>query len=166
MLKAIADEFTETDTTPNIAVDISVSFPQSEVFGVKIINGYPTDAVLSVSNREPGPVALQLLGAALWTPDLGQDAPARIVRNLTTQTYGTRIPAGEKESFTYRFSTEMHPAELSLKIVGIMYNDAGKSFVIKAFEGNVSVVEAPTSFLDPKMYDMTTSSRLVRRLLC
>lgn len=83
---------------------------------------------------------------------MAQDVPSRIVRNLTSQSYETQIPAGEQESFTYSFSTEMHPADLLLKIAAIMHNEEGTSFVVQAFEGEVSVVEAPTSFFDPKMF--------------
>lgn len=138
-------------TSPNLNVEFSTSFPQSEVFGVKLINGYPTEAILSLSNNEPFPITLQLLGGALWTPESAADVPSRIVRNLTSQSYGTQVPAGEKETFTYKFATEMHPADLNLKIAAITIDDKGSPYVIKAFEGDVSVVEAPTSFLDPKV---------------
>ena len=40
--------------TPNLNVAVSVSFPQSEIFGVKVVNGHATEARLSVTNNEIG----------------------------------------------------------------------------------------------------------------
>nr|OQO15569.1 hypothetical protein B0A51_16469 [Rachicladosporium sp. CCFEE 5018] len=55
---AIDDPSKLQSTTLN--VKISTTFPDSEVFGVKLVNGHPTRAVLDISNQEPEPIKLAL----------------------------------------------------------------------------------------------------------
>jgi hypothetical protein len=147
--------------SPDLAVDITTSFPDSEIFGVKLVNGHPTRALLSISNNEPLPVTLQVVGGSLTTPiDVpGSPDPPVVLRNLTAQRYGVSIPAGEKESVTYTFATEMHPQDLRLNLAAILMrggdgvNDlgAGEVFSQMVFNETVSVVEAPMSIFDPQM---------------
>ena len=75
----------------------------------------------------------------------------QLVRNLTTIRYNVEIPAGEKESLTYSFATEMHPQDLTLSLVSVLSNGEGQFFTMQAFNDTVSVVEAPTSIFDPQM---------------
>ena len=90
-------------------MDIATSFPDAEVFGVKLVNGRPTRAILDVSNNEPEAVNLMVVGGSLTTPvdAPGAPDPPVVLRNLTTQRYGVQIPAGEKETLTYAFVNEM-----------------------------------------------------------
>lgn len=141
--------------TSNLNVKLSASFPDSEIFGVKLVNGHSTQAIVSLDNQEQRTISLQIVGGSLWTPDYGDAEgaePSRIVRNLTTQVYRASVPAGEKETFQYNFALEMHPADLELRLIGILSTDENAFFTKEVYRGAVSVVEAPTSFFDPKMY--------------
>lgn len=76
-----------------------------------------------------------------------------MVRNLTAQRYGVQIPAGEKESVTYTFATEMHPQDVRLNIAAILMKggEQGAVFTKMVFNETVSIVEAPMSIFDPQM---------------
>lgn len=130
-----------------MAVSVQASFPASEIFGIKLVNGQPTQALLSFSNGEDSPVTVNFVGGSLWTPEEN----SRIVRNLTTTRYGVEIPAGQKETLPYSFATEMHPQDLRLSLVSIVSNSEGQFFTLPAFNGTVSVVEPETSIFDPQM---------------
>lgn len=139
--------------SPVLKVDISTSFPDSEVFGVKVVNGHPTRAVLDVHNQEPEAVNFLIVGGSLSTPvDVpGAPDPPVILRNLTTQRYQLAIPAGSKETITYTFTNEMHPQDLRLNLAAVLQNQAGNVFTKQVYNETVSIVEAPMSFFDPQV---------------
>jgi len=142
----------EIAKSPALAVDISASFPQSEVFGVKLVNGHPTRAVLDVVNNEPAPVSILIVGGSLSTTlGPGMPDPPMVVRNLTAQRYGVQVPAGERETITYAFATEMHPQDLRLSIAAVLQNSEGSVFTKMVYNETVSVVEAPVSIFDPQI---------------
>lgn len=140
--------------TPSLAVEISTSFPQSEIFGVKLVNGHPTRAVLDVANNEPQPITVAVIGGSLTTPiDVpGAPDPPIVVRNLTAQRFGVQVPGGEKESISYSFATELHPQDLRLSIAAVLQNSEGSVFTKMVYNETVSIVEAPVSIFDPQMY--------------
>ena len=148
-IQGIGDEIGDESKlqTPTLAVDIKTSFPQSEIFGVKLVNGRPTKAVLDVSNKEPAPITLAVIGGSLLS-----DKSQSQTRNLTAQRYGVQIPAGESESVTYSFATEMHPQDLRLSLAAVLQNSEGAFFTKMVFNETVSIVEAPMSIFDPQMY--------------
>ncbi len=127
------------------------TFPQSEIFGVKLINGHATQSVLSVSNNEAGPVTVALVGGSLWTIEPVGRA-SRIIRNLTTVRYNVEIPAGQKESLSYAFTTDLQPAEMRLNLAAVVGDSKGNSYTFQAYNETVTVVEPETSLLDPQMY--------------
>lgn len=129
---------------------MSTAFPASEIFGVKVVNGQPTEAQVSFSNEESEPVTVNLMGGSLWSLDTPEQ-PGQLVRNLTTARYNLQVPAGEKDSLTYTFSTEMHPQDLRLHLAAAVSSNAGTLFTISAFNETVSVVEPDTSIFDPQM---------------
>ena len=147
----VGDDDAESEASPPLNVAVTASFPQSEIFGVKIVNGLATEAVVTFDNNEAGPVAVQLMGGALWSPDFGDTQPSRILRNLSTMAYKSEIPPGGQEAVSYKFTTELHPADLVLKLAAILTDSQGAYYTVPAFEGNVSVVEKPTSIFDPQM---------------
>lgn len=132
---------------------ITASFPQAEIFGIKLVNGHATQALVSVQNDEPEAVELLFVGGALKTPAgmPGAPDPPVIIRNLTTTRYATRIPAGESESFPYTFGAEMHPQDLTLALAAVVQSASGTIFTYPFYNETVSVVEAPTSIFDPQM---------------
>ncbi|KAI9789729.1 MAG: hypothetical protein M1833_002268 [Piccolia ochrophora] len=145
---ASADEATENpSTTPNLAVTVSASFPQSEIFGIKLINGRSTQSLLSFSNDEGSPVTVTFVGGSLWS----LDGPSKIVRNLTTVRYNLELPAGAKESLSYAFATDLNPAELRLNLAAVLRDDKGAQYTLQAFNETVAVVEQDTSIFDPQI---------------
>ena len=110
--------------------------------------------MLDIANHEPVPVTLQVVGGSLITPmDVpGAPDPPVIVRNLTAQRLGVQVPAGERESVTYSFATEMHPQDLRLHLAAILQGDDGAVYTKVVYNETVSIVEAPMSIFDPQMY--------------
>jgi hypothetical protein len=84
------EKVAEEPQTPNLNVKVSVSFPQSEIFGIKLVNGHATEARLSIANGEPTPVGVSIVGGSL---SLEQAGESRIIRNLTAQKYLHHRPA-------------------------------------------------------------------------
>ncbi|KAL8737836.1 MAG: hypothetical protein Q9190_008073 [Brigantiaea leucoxantha] len=148
-----SEESTSPPQSPNLAIKISTSFPSSEIFGIKLINGHPTQALLSISNDEPQPINVVFIGGSLWTTDFTIQPP-QIVRNLTTTRYDVEIPAGEKESISYSFATELQPQDLKLNLAVVITDAEGAPYTLQAFNETVAVVEPDTSIFDPQMFDL------------
>lgn len=131
-----------------MAVSAQASFPDAEIFGVKLVNGHPTRALISFTNEESTPVTVNFIGGALSTVDEEQST---VIRNLTTTRYGVEIPAGQKEELSYSFVNEMHPQDLRLAVSSIISDAEGRFFNVNAYNGTVSIVEPETSIFDPHM---------------
>ncbi|KAL8916263.1 MAG: hypothetical protein Q9208_008618 [Pyrenodesmia sp. 3 TL-2023] len=154
-LRTLAEDPPQEPTqSPALSVQISTSFPSSEIFGVKLINNHPTLAVLSIANNEAFPISVVFIGGSLWTrPNTPSSPPVpQIVRNLTTTRYNAvEIPAGEKESVEYRFTTELQPQELVLNLAAVLRGEGGEVVTVPAFNETVAVVEAEMGFFDPQI---------------
>jgi len=134
-----------------LKVQATAAFPDSDVFGVKLVNNHATTANFEVTNYEDDEVKLRVIGGSLFSLEDSGDGPARSIRNLTSQMYDIAIPSGQNISFGYAFSMEMHPQDLRLLLAAVVENKDGVSYQVNAFNGTVSVVEAPISILDPQM---------------
>ncbi len=153
-----AEEELETPaTTPNLAVSVSAKFPSAEVFGVKVINGRATKAVLDFTNNEAEPIQVSVVGGALSSlqqlPE-GAHPSIAIVRNLTATRYDVEILAGEKQSLPFTFTTDLHPQDLRLNLIAVVQSQAGNIYQVQAFNETVSVVEPATSIFDPQMCEV------------
>ncbi|KAJ8068433.1 hypothetical protein OCU04_003990 [Sclerotinia nivalis] len=150
--EAAAEGF-ETPPT-NLAVSVSASFPQSEIFGVKLVNGHASQAIISFKNDEPESVQLAVIGGALSTlqtlPE-GTHPSAAIVRNLTSTRYDVEIQAGEEQILPYTFTTDLNPQDLRLNIIAVVASQKGGVYQIQAYNETVTVVEAATSIFDPQI---------------
>lgn len=124
------------------------SFPDAEIFGVKLVNGHPTRGLISITNDESSPVTVNFIGGTLSTLEEEQST---VIRNLTTTRYGVEVPAGQKEELSYSFVNEMHPQDLRLALTSIVSDSEGNFFTVNAHNGTVSVVEPETSIFDPHM---------------
>ena len=139
-------------TTPKLNVGISTSFPSSEIFGVKLVNGKPTEAVLSVKNNEVESISVAFVGGSLWAPDSRTDGATSVnVRNLTSTRYNVKIPAGEADSISYSFATELHPQDLRLNLIAVLTSPEGGVYTVNAYNETVSVVEPDASLFDPQL---------------
>ena len=151
--ESLSSDTDQPSHTPNLAVKVSTAFPQSEIFGVKLVNGHPTQARLEFINEETSPVSVAFIGGSLWGPDPKTKGETSIViRNITSTRYNVQIPAGEKESISYSFATELHPQDLRLNLVAVITNDAGGVYSLSAYNETVSVVEPDASFFDLQLY--------------
>lgn len=142
-----AEKAEQSGDAPQLALTAQASFPASEIFGVKLINGHPTQALVTITNDEPAPVTVNFIGGTLST----LDEDSKVVRNLTATRYGVEIPAGETESLSYSFANEMHPQDVRLSLASIVSDSEGRFFTVYAYNGTVSVVEPETSIFDPQM---------------
>lgn len=103
--------------------------------------------MIAFTNEEPNPVTVNFVGGSLWS----LQEPSQAVRNLTATRYGIEVPAGQRESISYSFATEMHPQDVRLNLAAILSDSEGKFYNVQAFNGTVSVVEPETSIFDPQM---------------
>ncbi|MCJ1482448.1 hypothetical protein MMC06_002613 [Schaereria dolodes] len=143
----VEEELASLPVSPNLAVKVSASFPSSEIFGVKLVNGHPTQALLSFTNEEPSPITVAFVGGSLISTGLGAQSN-QVARNLSSTRYNVEIPAGEEESLSYSFATELHPQDMRLALVAVITNVEGVYYTLSAFNGTVSVVEPDTSIFD------------------
>jgi len=121
---------------------------------VKLINNRATKALLSFSNDEAEPVTISIVGGALSSnAPLAANVPASslIVRNLTATRYDVEIPAGEKQTLPYSFSTELQPQDLRLNLIAVVTSSKGEVYQIQAYNETVSVVDAALSVFDPQV---------------
>ncbi|KAI1976991.1 hypothetical protein LOZ53_002024 [Ophidiomyces ophidiicola] len=132
---------------PTINVNVSTTFPNSEVFGVKLVNGLPTNAQLKFINNEPEPVTVSVIGGSLWT----LSTPAQNVRNLTTSRPGIEVASNSEATIGYDISTELLPQDLALNLAAVVSRKDGLLFTIPAFDGPVSIVEPAMSIFDPQV---------------
>lgn len=134
---------------PVIAANVEAIFPEADIFGVKLVNGRPTKAVIEVTNNEKAPIQLALLAGTLSKP--GEPATAEIVRNLTAVRYDLTVEPGEKKSVPYSFALDMQPQDVKIQLVAVLSDDKGNTFQVPAYDASASIVEAPTSILDPQI---------------
>ena len=136
----------------SLGIKVKTSFPQSEIFGVKLVNGHPTQALLHFSNPDDNPVSLAFVGGSLWGPDpTTKGETSVIVRNITSTRYNVQIPAGGEESVSYSFATELHPQDLRLNIVAVLSSSQGAIYTLNAYNETVSIVEPDASLFDPQL---------------
>ncbi|KAK4632140.1 Increased recombination centers protein 22-2 [Fulvia fulva] len=133
-------------------VDVNVSFPDAEIFGVKLVNGRPTRALFHIANNEDTDINVLLGLGALLTPLGTPGAPEvpQVVRNMTGAKFGTVIAPKSKETLTYSFSNVMQPQDLTLELQTVIAKGQNM-FTLTVFSESVSIVEAPTSILDPQI---------------
>jgi hypothetical protein len=136
-----------------LKVMAQASFPDSDVFGVKLVNGHASTATFQVVNAEEEPVTVRMAGGSLWPADGPIDTTdmSTAIRNLTGSLYNLEVAPNSNVTFNYQFTTEMHPQDLKLMLAAIVENAKGVTFQVDAFNGTVSIVEAPISIFDPQM---------------
>ncbi|KIW82321.1 hypothetical protein Z517_05348 [Fonsecaea pedrosoi CBS 271.37] len=143
----VEEEIENPSQSPALAVSVEATFPDAEIFGIKITNGKPYESRLAFLNEEPEPVTVQFVGGSLWTFD---GTNPRIVRNLTTAQYAVDIPPGEKQVLPYRFQTNLHPQDLRLNLAAVI-SSQNAFYTLQAFNGTVTVVEPDASIFDPQL---------------
>lgn len=145
----------DTDVTaPTLKADIAATFPEADIFGVKLVNGRPTKAVVEFTNHEDAPIQVAMVGGLLSsTQELATDANPSdsILRNLTAARYDLTVEAGDKKAVPYSFALDMQPQDVLLQLVAVVTNSKGDVFQIQAYNSIAAIVEPPTSIFDPQM---------------
>ncbi|KAI1326850.1 hypothetical protein F5Y16DRAFT_373595 [Xylariaceae sp. FL0255] len=148
------DEETVRPSSPQINVNFTTSFPDADIFGVKLVNGRPTKAIVDVVNNEDKPIQVAFMGGQLFVPqELPADVPAYqgIVRNLTSIQYQATVPAGEKQSLPFSFVLDMNPQDVRLQMMAVIMTGNNEIMSVGVYNGVVSIVEAPISIFDPQI---------------
>jgi hypothetical protein len=148
------DENAGTPPAAELKADIVGTFPDADIFGVKLVNGRPSKAVVEIANHEDEPITFAFMGGQLRsTIEPAADAPAssNILRNLSSVRYEAVIPSGEKSSLPYSFVLDMQPQDARLQLIGVVTNSANHIYQVEVYNDVVSIVEAPISFFDPQI---------------
>lgn len=154
------DDPTLSPDGPELKVEITTTFPEADIFGVKLVNGRHTQAVVEIKNLEDGPVTVAFIGGMLSTTQaLPENSPpmAGVLRNLSAISYDVEIPAGETQSLPFSFVLDMQPQDVKVDLMAVVKNPDGQIFQLKTYDGTAQVVEAPTSIFDPQMYVIPVS---------
>ena len=75
------------------------------------------------------------------------------------------IPAGQSESISYNFATELQPQDLKLNLAAVVTDSEGTPYTLPAFNETVSIVEPDTSIFDPQMYVNSNALIQSRKML-
>ncbi|KAL2879396.1 Increased recombination centers protein 22 [Colletotrichum sp. CLE4] len=145
----------DTDAVPpTLKADIETTFPDADIFGVKIVNGHPTKALIEFTNNEYAPIQVAMVGGTLSsTQELPEDSlPSdSIIRNLTAARYDLTIEAGDKKAVPYSFALDANPQDVLLQLIAVVSNSKGDIFQVQAYNSTAAIVEPPTSIFDPQI---------------
>ncbi|KAK2590923.1 hypothetical protein QQS21_011384 [Conoideocrella luteorostrata] len=139
---------------PELKAELKTTFHDADLLGVRLINGRPTKTLVEITNNEDAPIQIAFLAGLLaTTKEVPEGTPTyqTIIRNLTAVQYNHAIEAGETKSFPYSFSLDMQPQDVRLQLAAVITNAKGHLHQVQAHNGLATVVEAPTSFLDPQI---------------
>ncbi|TDZ30943.1 Increased recombination centers protein 22 [Colletotrichum spinosum] len=154
-IAAEAEVPVDTDVVaPTLKADIEATFPDADIFGVKLVNGRPTKAIVEFTNNEDAPIQVAMVGGLLSsTQELPDDAHPSdaIVRNLTAARYDLTVEAGDKKAVPFSFALDMQPQDVLLQLVAVVTNSKGEVFQIQAYNSTGAIVEPPTSIFDPQI---------------
>ncbi|KAK2029398.1 signal sequence receptor alpha chain [Colletotrichum zoysiae] len=140
---------------PTLKADIETTFPDADIFGVKIVNGHPTKAFIEFTNNEDAPIQVAMVGGTLSSiKELADDdaSPSdNVIRNLTAARYDLTIEAGDKKAVPYSFALDANPQDVLLQLIAVVSNAKGDVFQVQAYNSTASIVEPPTSIFDPQI---------------
>ncbi|WYZ38983.1 hypothetical protein EsH8_III_000897 [Colletotrichum jinshuiense] len=145
----------DTDiTAPTLKADIVATFPDADIFGVKIVNGHSTKAFIEFINHEDAPIQVAMVGGTLSSlKELPEDANPSdsIIRNLTAARYDLAIEAGDKKAVPFSFALDAQPQDVLLQLIAVVTNSKGDVFQVQAYNSTAAIVEPPTSIFDPQI---------------
>lgn len=137
-----------------LAAEVKATFPDADIFGVKLVNTRPTKAIIEITNHEEGDIHVLMVGGHLYTTDkLPADAPfyQGIIANLSSVQAGATIKPGETQEIPYSFVLDMQPQQVSLQLSVVAQNSFHNMLQVVAHNATAEIVEPPTNIFDPQI---------------
>ncbi|KAH8831314.1 hypothetical protein DL96DRAFT_1552654 [Flagelloscypha sp. PMI_526] len=120
------------ETEPEIVA--TASFPEDNPFG-HVVNGERNKIQVFVENKSSRNVTLVAIGGALSDPEND-----KVIKNLTTLTYGAALIEGVNMQVSYFFNSEFAPGDLRLNLwVDHVVDD--EAYRVSAYDSIVTIVE-------------------------
>ncbi|KAG5949436.1 hypothetical protein E4U53_005886 [Claviceps sorghi] len=139
---------------PELKASVKTTFLDADALGIRLVNGRPTRALVNITNNEDSSIRVAFVAGSVADPkELPEDAPAyrSILYNLTAVRYNHDVAPGETASLEYAFALDMQPQDVKLKLAAVVSGGGTVFHQVLAHEGMATIVEAPTSFLDPQI---------------
>lgn len=146
------DSFSDASS---LQASIKTTFPDADIQGLRLVNGKPTRAILSVTNAEKKAIQVAFVAGALVDPSMtpGEDTPhwKAILANLTTTQYSAAVQPGETRELPYAFAVDLLPKDVRIEIMAVVTTAEGELYQVPAYNGVAALVDPATNLLDPQM---------------
>ena len=108
----------------NLNLTTITTFPQVPKINshIRILNGAPVPALVSLTNNEPFTITINFISASLWTSEGGES-----LKNFTIKKINKKVKPAQKYDVHYALQTDLKEQEALLNINLVAPKPAAKS---------------------------------------
>ncbi|EEB89399.1 hypothetical protein MPER_12503 [Moniliophthora perniciosa FA553] len=132
------------ETNPEFAVEASAQWPDSNPFG-HVVNGERNTLTVLVENKSDKNITLLAIGGSLYQPDTD-----KLLKNLTTLTYGIDLLEGVKLQLPYAFYSEFKTGDHRLNL-WLEHLTDNEKYRVQVLDSIITIVEPEGSWFDLKL---------------
>ncbi|KAK7044158.1 Increased recombination centers protein 22 [Paramarasmius palmivorus] len=133
------------ETNPEFAVAATAQWPDNNPFG-HVVNGERNTLSVLVENKSNKNVTLLTVGGSILQPETD-----KLIRNLTTLTYGIDLLEGVKLQLPYSFYSEFKTGDLRLNL-WLEHLTDNEKYRVEVLNSIVTIVEPEGSWFDIKLF--------------